>query len=303
MNGSSIMRLEASGARDTTFGNDGRTWIDLLSEYGATPLVHDMAIRDDGSVIAAGGDSTSKVPFVVRLVGDAGGTSPGIISLVGDNAVPLESDGQAIVRVRRSGGTDGAISVAYQAIGDSSATADEDFTATSGTLQWADGDASEREIVVEIIQDDGPPEIVESFTVSLENAQGGAGLGTRLATVDIQPDGAPAGQIEIEMANLGGGEGSIVQVFVLRNYYFSGRVCVTLDTEVRNGNRRRGLQRERRSTVCWNDQDTESKLVEIPIVDDSKREEVETFSVELSNPTGGAIIGMQATCTNGTLRQ
>ena len=71
LNGASIMRLEASGARDTTFGNDGRTWIDLLSEYGATPLVHDMAIRDDGSVIAAGGDSTSKVPFVVRLVGDA----------------------------------------------------------------------------------------------------------------------------------------------------------------------------------------------------------------------------------------
>ena len=109
------------------------------------------------------------------------------MSLVGDNAVPLESDGQAIVRVRRSGGADGAISVAYQAIGDSNATVDEDFTATSGTLQWADGDASEREIVVEVIQDDGPPEIVESFTVSLENAQGGAGLGTRLATVDIQP--------------------------------------------------------------------------------------------------------------------
>ena len=132
VNGSSIMRLEASGARDATFGDEGRTWIDLFSEYGATPLVHDMTIRDDGSVIAVGGDSTSNVPFVVRLVGDAGGTSPGVLSFAGDNAVPLESDGQAIVRVRRSGGSDGAISVSYQAIGDSSATADEDFTTTSG---------------------------------------------------------------------------------------------------------------------------------------------------------------------------
>ncbi len=297
-NGGSIMRLQASGARDTTFGDDGRTWIDLLSEYGATPLVRDMAIRDDGSVIAAGGDSTSKAPFVVRLVGDAGGTSPGVLSFAGDNAVPLESDGQAIVRVRRSGGSDGAISVSYQAIGDSSATADEDFTTTSGTLQWPDGDASEREIVVEVIQDAGPAEIVESFTVKLENAQGGAGLGKYLSTVDIQPDGAPGGQIDIGGADPTSGVESNIQVWLHRSYYFEGRVCVTLTASSETAIAGEDFDGTP-NTYCWDDQDAEPKLAEIPIVDDNKSESDETFKVELSNPTGGAIIGTVGSVTLG----
>ena len=237
-------------------------------------------------------------PFVVRLVGDAGGTSPGVMSFAGDNAVPLESDGQAIVRVRRSGGSDGAISVSYQAIGDSSATANEDFTTTSGTLQWPDGDASEREIVVEVIQDAGPAEIVESFTVKLENAQGGAGLGKYLSTVDIQPDGAPGGQIDIGGADPTSGVESNIQVWLQRGYYFEGRVCVTLTAS--SGTAIAGEDfDEAPSTYCWEDQDAEAKLAVIPIVDDNKSESNETFNVELSNPTGGAIIGQFGSVTLG----
>ena len=41
----------------------------------------------------------------------------------------------------------------------------------------------------------------------------------------------------------------------------------------------------------------EQKVVLIPTVQDGKAEGEETFTVELSNPTGGAIVGMQRAAT------
>jgi hypothetical protein len=44
-------------------------------------------------------------------------------------------------------------------------------------------------------------------------------------------------------------------------------------------------------TLSWADQGSEAKLVEIGIVNDLDEELNESFTVELSNPTGGAILG------------
>ncbi len=45
------------------------------------------------------------------------------------------------------------------------------------------------------------------------------------------------------------------------------------------------------SKVCWDDQGDNDKRVEIEIIDDDEHEEEESFTVELSAPTGGALIG------------
>ena len=52
--GASIMRLQATGELDSLFGNGGRTWIDLASEYGSAPVVHDLAVRADGACLPPG---------------------------------------------------------------------------------------------------------------------------------------------------------------------------------------------------------------------------------------------------------
>ena len=152
--------------------------------------------------------------------------------------------------------------------------------------------------MVEVIQDAGPAEIVESFAVKLENAQGGAGLGKYLSTVDIQPDGAPGGQIEIGGADPTSGVESNIQVWLHCSYYFEGRVCVSLTAN--SGTAIAGEDFDGTpNTYCWDDQDAEAKLAEISIVDDNKSESNETFNVELSNPTGGAIIGPVGSVTLG----
>ena len=294
--GASILRLHAAGERDTAFGDAGRTWIDLNSENVPKPIVRDMAIRDDGSIIAAGGDASSDQPFVVRLLGDAGGLSRGVIGFSRWHAAPMPG-GSAVLRVRRSGGNDGNVSARYRTVADLDARGHQDFVPKSGTLTWAAGDTAEKNIAIDIAQRGNSPDAFESFRVMLAGARGGAGLGTRSATVDIQPDGSPGGQIEIDMNDLDAGESSLDgQYILLRNHYFQGRVCVTFTAK--SGTAIAGKDfRADPMNVCWDDQDTDWKLPEIEIVDDSLTEGNETFTLELSNPTGGAIIGPDGSAT------
>ncbi len=297
--GALIMRLQANGELDSLFGQAGSTLIDLPSDDGSFPVVHDMAVKPDGSVIAAGGDYRSAMPhpFVVRLVGFSAEESPGVLGISFPSADAAEKDQEVVVNVRRTGGSSGSISVAYQtAPADGSATSGQDYAEVSGRLTWDDGEMSEREIAVPIHDNAGSPEEYELFRVALSDAQGGAGIGTRNATINILPDGAPAGQFALEIYGNTVSEFEIVQAWVSRNYYLDGAVSVTLTPVARTAAAGDDFD-AMPVTLSWADQESGAKLVEIPIRDDSRREADEIFTVELSNPAGGAIIGPRSSAT------
>ena len=120
-------------------------------------------------------------------------TGPGIIAFIPPNYTVPEAGGSIILSVARHVGSTGAISVTY-ATASGTATAGADFTATSGTLNWADGDTSVKTITVPILQD-AILEGTETFTVVLSGATGGASLGSSggnnaTATVSIADDEA-----------------------------------------------------------------------------------------------------------------
>ncbi len=99
-------------------------------------------------------------------------------------AVGERGFGTAVVIVQRDGSASGAASVDY-AITNGDATAGVDFTGvTSGTLSWADGDATPRNIVFDIA-DDGTGEGDEFFDLSLSNPSGAAvgAIGTLRVTI------------------------------------------------------------------------------------------------------------------------
>ena len=286
-----IMRLLADGAPDPSFGNAGLTLIDLPSEYGSRPVVLDLDVRPDGSVVAAGGDIPSDLPFVVRLLGDGGGGGPGVLSVIQSYVEAAEAD-HAVVKVRRTGGKTGAVSVAYETAPRDplSATGGQDYEEVSGLLTWADGDTSPREIVVPVNADAGAGEEYEYFGVALSDVQGGAGIGTRNAVVGILPDGAPAGQFAIYDPGQVVIETGLAQINVYRNFYYDGAVSVTL-TPVAGTATAGDDFVATPVTVSWADQDYDGKLVEIAITNDTVQEGAENFTVELSSPTGGAVIG------------
>lgn len=296
-NGTSILRLQSDGTPDALFGNAGSTLIDLPSERGITTSVHDLLVRPDGSVVGAGGTDLSNQAFVVRLLGASGGNSPGVLGIAQQSTIPTEEGaGEVVVQVRRSGGDAGSVSVAYKTVvGDSnSALAGKDYTATAGRLTWDDGDRHDQEIRVPILAD-GTGEEPEYFRVMLTDAQGGPGLGTRTATVAIAADGGPYGQFAIDRDGPAT-EGNSTQVYVHRHYYSTGAVSVTVTPIAGSATAGEDFAPQA-ATVSWADGETDIKIVDIAIRDDSVPERTESFTVELSNPTGGAVIGPHASTT------
>jgi uncharacterized delta-60 repeat protein len=297
LSGDVVMRLQANGMLDLVFGRGGSTIVDLPSELGTYPVIHELLLRPDSAVVAAGGDFRSNHPFVVRLVGLGGADSPGVLGVTTASTVSVQEQSQeAIVKVQRTGGAAGSVSVAYQTVPiPQSATANQDYTPVSGRLSWSAGDASEQEIHVPIVADN-VIEVQEYFTVVLSDPQGGAGLATRDATVEIQPDGSPYGQFQIGVNTPSVTEPGTAELFVSRNYYGSGAVSVTVTPKA--GTATAGSDfAPAPVTVSWADGETGAKTVTVAIPDDAVQEPDETFTVELSNPTGGAIIGPESTVT------
>jgi hypothetical protein len=104
----------------------------------------------------------------------------------------VENAGHVTITVSRTTDSDGAVSVEY-ATSDVSppnvgTIAPDDYTQTTGTLNWADGDAADKTFSVSIT-DDSQQGDDETFIVSLDNPTGGAELGELYtAVVTIMDD-------------------------------------------------------------------------------------------------------------------
>jgi len=85
-----------------------------------------------------------------------------------------------MISVSRSNGSDGAVSVMYETQ-DNTATDNQDYYYTSGTLSWANGDVSNKTFEVYIINDSIPGEGTESVNLSLlaNSVTGGVSLGSQ----------------------------------------------------------------------------------------------------------------------------
>jgi len=298
VSGAAIMRLQASGDLDTLFGNAGSTLIDLRSATGTASVVHDMVVRADGSVLAAGGENLANQAFLVKLLGTAGGDSPGVLGVSEQSIIhTAEGEAEIVVNVRRTGGASGNVNLGYgiSSGGWQSATAGEDFESVSGRLNWPDGDTAEQQIHVPILSDattEGP----ETFYVTLGDVQGGAGLGTMNATIEIAADGGPSGQLYLSDSLYSTVETSSVEIAVIRDYYSSGDVSVTITPIAGTATAGDDFDATPR-TVSWADGESGWKFINIPLVNDTLEELTEAFTVELSDPTGGAVLGSLTTAT------
>lgn len=100
--------------------------------------------------------------------GGDGGGGAGTLQLSSATYSANEGVPSVTITVTRTGGSSGAASVDY-ATSDNTATQPSDYTAASGTLNWADGDAADKTFTV-TIADDSTVELTEAFNVTLSNA-------------------------------------------------------------------------------------------------------------------------------------
>jgi uncharacterized delta-60 repeat protein len=296
VSGETIVRLQSTGELDALFGNAGTTLIDLPSVYGVATVVHDMQVAADGSVLATGGANSDA--FLVRLLSAGGGDSPGVLGVTERSVIPtVDGSDEVVVKVRRTGGAAGTVSVAYQTVVDgahnSGATGGQDYTPVSGRLTWADGDTAEQQIQVQILSG-GAVDPYEYFEMELSDVQGGAGLGVRNAIVQIAADGAPFGQLGFTADAYGAREFGSATVDVARDFYSSGSVSVTV-TPIAGTATAGSDFIANPVTLTWSDGESGWKSAAFAIVDDAEDEPSESFTIELSNATGGALLGPRST--------
>lgn len=102
---------------------------------------------------------------------------PGIISFDVDTYQPDEGFDGRMIRVSRTGGSDGVVSVDYH-MEDGTAKEGTHYTACTGTLEWPDGDSNDRKIWF-IAIDDNVYSGFRDLVCVLSNPTGGAELGER----------------------------------------------------------------------------------------------------------------------------
>jgi len=239
------------------------------------------------------GDATLGTASASMLIVDNDVSGPGTLGIVA-NVTVLETVGDAIVSVQRTGGFTGAVSVNYSAIPDT-ALAGQDFNAVSGTLNWADGEGGVKFITIPILND-ALSELTESFGISLTGAGGGATIGAGTGFVSIQDDDNPGVLAFTQTAQLVSETAGSVTFSVARTSGSEGAVSVAFGTAAGSataGNDYTDVS----STLNWADGDSSNKSITVPILDDALVEPDETFTITLSGATGGASIGTADTAT------
>jgi len=169
-------RLNVDGMLDATFqvgsGTSGGQ-----GDFG----VLGIAIQQDGRVLVCGDFTTfngTRLNYATRLAADQGGS----VEFASAN-YSADEGSSAVIAVRRTGSTNGAVVVNYLTI-DGTATAGADYVAQAGALLFGPGETN-KAFTVPILSD-GFAEPNETLTVALGNPIGGIILGTNhTATLTI----------------------------------------------------------------------------------------------------------------------
>jgi hypothetical protein len=129
-------------------------------------------------------------------------SSNGRLGFAGLAATAAENAAQLEIRVRRTAGRAGPVSVQYATAG-ATATEGADYTAATGILNWGPGDLADKVIAIPIA-DDAAVENAETFSVTLSALAGGAALdGSSSLTVTITDN-----DVQAPPSNGGGGGGA-----------------------------------------------------------------------------------------------
>ena len=205
-----------------------------------------------------------------------------------------EASGKAIVVVQRTGGTTGTVTVDYET-SDGTAVAPGDYTASSGTLTFGPGITS-RSFMVPIANDTVVDGAVETLLVSLRNPTGGVALGN-LSTAQVAiTDNDLGGTLAFATATYSVGEGGPqVTLTVRRTSGIASGVSVSYATA--DGTATAGSDYTQTSGVLNFAAGVLTQTLTIPILEDALAEGDETFTVTLTGPTGGAVLGALSTAT------
>ena len=248
-------------------------------------LVADAACAS-GGICTAGGTVLTQVPAALAIPGPSAEAS----SLsVADAEATEEEDAALEFVVTLNPAASDAVTVDY-ATSDGTATAGEDYTATSGALAFTAGEVTKTISVP--ITDDTEDDGGETFTLTLSNASG-ADLDDAVATGTINDDDESPPAVSVSDASAAEGDSA---VFTVSLSAASSRQ-VTVEYATSDGTAAAGSDFTAESGTLTFAANETSKTVSVATTDDSVEEEDETFTLTLSSPANATLGDATATGT------
>ena len=317
-------------------GGAGAVGVDVALGGGTSTAVAGTDYTNPGAihldwVDGDAADKTFVIPVIDNLIGDGnrtlelllqnptggatlGGTNPVVLTITDDEAGVFTfsastysvTEGNAgtvlmTITVNRVNGSVGAASVQVAVTG-GTATNVTDYTVPAApvTLNWADGDTAAKTFDI-TVNGDATFEPDETILLALQNPVGGS-LGapqTAVATI-LNDDLPPGGTLVLSSTTYAVTEGT-PNVVITVNRTGLNALAVTCKLSTINGTakgngKNRDFTAQKAVTISLGAGIT-TQTLNIPITDDAFVEAPETFKVQISTPTGQAVIGTPNTAT------
>jgi len=281
--------ISATAGSDYSARSGTLTWNDgdASSKPVTIPLLDDDALEGSETFRvtlsnATGGAAIGSRSQATLTIVD--NESAGVLSFTSATATVGEANGSITIAVRRTGDSDGAITVRYDT-SNVSAVSGSDYTAvSSGTLSWADGDAANKTFPVSILNNT-TLEGDETFRVTLRDPTSGVTLGSpSTITVTIIDDDQP-GEIAFDLVSYSdpAENDGTVTLWVTRTGGKRGTVRV--DYATAGGTALSNTDFTAASNyVEWANDDDADKPITVDITNDGDLEIDEEFTVTLSDP-------------------
>ena len=271
----------------------------LTIQAGETTGTISVAIRADEvveedeafTVMLSGAVNATIVDGEGRgVIEDDDGTRPprGHSTLRIDDVTVAEGDGHAVFTVTLSQAGGPGVTVRYRTV-DGTATVGSDYAKASRTLKFG---AGIRELTISVaVVDDKVVEEDETFAVTLSDARNativdGEGVGTIEDDDEVEPP-PRVPTLEIDDVTVAEDDGS-AEFTVTLNEASADEVTVGYATS--DGTARAGQDYTGTTGTLTIAAASRTGTISVLVLDDNHVEEDETFTVTLSNPTGGTIV-------------
>jgi len=223
----------------------------------------------------------------------------GLLEMRQEQVAVEENDATVIVNIDRLLGSQGQVTVDFQvaSVGLDSAEPTTDYIAQTGTLTFEDSELS-KEIVIELVNDQ-EFEGEEVFSVTLSNPTGGAVLGSTIQTKiiinDDEEENLPGTLIFDRTSFTQAEDTANFEVTILRTFGTAGQITVDIVSSDVTAEEGVDYQSVNQTLVFLDGE--QNQRITVALIDDQIEESEESFSLNMSNSTGGAITGSPANLT------
>jgi len=262
----------------------------------------DLAVEGDEfftvTLSAATGDVIGPTGVATMTITDPDGPADGVFEFSAPVYTIVEGTGtvQATITVHRTTGSVGAVTVDVL-LADGTTTSGVDYTAPGTNpvqLSWADGDAADKTVVLDIL-DDGPDGAgKETLNLTLQNPLPGGGptVGTQATAVLEIIDRDAIGTFAFSAPSYSVSEAGVQQIITVQRLN-GAQTAVTVEVNVTDGTAVAGTDYTAPTpnpvVLSWADGDVLDKTFTILITDNPTPNANKTVTLTLQNPSAGTI--------------